>query len=254
MNHEKKYLQKVERITFEQFRDMARDSSLSRHEKIGFPNDYREKYTTAIFKDICNKLPALEETHKKIADIGCGCDALALNMIECAEVHEHELYLLDSSEMLGLLPDSLAASKIPGQFPKDESFLKKHQNGFDAVLVYSVMQHVILEDNPFTFIDRAIELLTPGGRLLLGDLPNRTKRKRFFLSPEGIRTHQAYTNSEEIPKVDMTELETEKLDDSILFSILIRYRMAGMETYLMPQNVDCPMANRREDIIIEKRK
>lgn len=32
-----------------------------------------------------------------------------------------------------------------------------------------------------------------------------------------------------------------------------RYRTAGYETYLLPQNKNLPMANRREDIIIERR-
>ena len=32
-----------------------------------------------------------------------------------------------------------------------------------------------------------------------------------------------------------------------------RYRAAGYETYLLPQNKNLPMANRREDIIIERR-
>ena len=253
MGHDANYLKKVERITFEQFKDMARDSTLSPHEKIGFPDDYREKYTEAIFEDICRKLPALSETHKTIADIGCGCDALATQMMKFAEQHGHSLYMLDSHEMLGLLPEIQNVHKIAGQFPQDESFVAENKGKFDAILVYSVIQHVILEDNPFTFIDRAVELLAPGGRILLGDIPNRTKRKRFFLSPEGIKTHQSYTGSSEIPQVDMTELEPEKLDDSIIFSILMRYRMAGLETYLVPQSPNCPMANRREDIIIEKR-
>ncbi len=254
MNHNKDYLKKVERITFNQFKKMAQDDSLSPHEKIGFPNEYREQYTEAIFNDICNKLQALNESHKKIADIGCGCDALALKMLDFGKKHGHQLYMLDSQEMLDLLPNDSFVHKVPGQFPKEETFLEENKEQFDAILVYSVMQHIILEDNPFTFIDRAVDLLAPGGRILLGDLPNRTKRKRFFLSPEGIRTHQDYTNSNEIPKVDMTELEPEKIDDSFVFAILLRYRMAGLETYLLPQSAECPMANRREDIIIEKRK
>ena len=47
----------VTRVTFEQFKTMAKDTALSAHEKIGFPDDYRdEKHTAAIFEDIRSKL------------------------------------------------------------------------------------------------------------------------------------------------------------------------------------------------------
>ena len=115
------------------------------------------------------------------------------------------------------------------------------------------MHSVTVEDSVFNFIDRAVELLAPNGSLLLGDLPNRTKRKRFFLSPAGIKTHREYTGDPNaIPKVDLFEIEYGKLDDAIIFAILQRYRAAGMETYLLPQADNLPMANRREDILIVK--
>ena len=40
------------RITYETFKDMASDKELSKYEKIGFPNDYREKYEESIFNNI----------------------------------------------------------------------------------------------------------------------------------------------------------------------------------------------------------
>lgn len=116
------------------------------------------------------------------------------------------------------------------------------------------MHTVTIEDSVFNFVDKAVELLAPNGRLLLGDLANRTKRKRFFLSPEGIKTHREYTGDPNaIPDVDLFKLDTEEVDDSIIFALLMRYRMAGMETYLLPQADDLPMSNRREDMLIVKR-
>lgn len=177
---------------------------------------------------------------------------LALQMIEYCQVQHHSLYLFDSEEMLEQLPDNSGIHKISGRFPDDIGEVQTHGIEFDAILVYSVMQHILLEANPFTFIDKATSLLKPRGKLLLGDIPNQSKRKRFFAPPEGIRTHQAYTHSEEIHQVDFLSLDVEQFDDSLVFAILQRYRLAGMETYLLTQAKGCPMVTRREDILIVK--
>ena len=256
MNDKKKdyFKRAVKGFTFEQFKELAKDDSLTNHEKIGAPDSYRENYSDAIFADITGKLTAINQHNKKIADIGCGCDDLAHKIINRCVENENSLYLIDSQEMLNLLPDSKNVPKISGKFPNElDDFINREKNSFDAILVYSVMHYVTLEDSVFNFIDRAVELLAPSGRLLLGDLPNRTKRKRFFLSPEGIKTHREYTGAPEAkPPVDLFEIETGKLDDAIIFAIMQRYRNHGLETYLLPQAENLPMANRREDILIVK--
>ena len=250
----KEYIKSVAEINFAYSQKLAMDKTLSRHEKIGFPDEYREGFSAAIFDDILGKLPALNGTNKKIADVGCGCDDLVTLMIAKATANKNNLYLLDGQEMLKLVTtDSKFIHKIAGRFPDDLDFINKHQGSFDAIVVYSAMHYVTLDMNPLTFIDYLTVLLAPGGRLLLGDLANRSKRRRFFLSPSGIKTHQKYTNSDEIPKVDLQELDIGKIDDTLIMTVLTRYRNAGMETYLLPQNENLPMANRREDILIVKR-
>jgi hypothetical protein len=47
-------------------------------------------------------------------------------------------------------------------------------------------------------------------------------------------------------------VETKKIDDGVVFGILQRYRNFGFDTYLLPQNDNLPIANRREDILIKK--
>lgn len=252
----KNFLKRLEKVTYEEFKEMAKDNTLSSHEKIGFPDAYRKDLADVILADIVTKLPTINQHGKKIADIGCGCDDLAKLMIKTACNNKNNLYMFDSQEMLNLLPNAENnLVKIGGKFPDEFSiFIESEKNTFDAILVYSVMHTVTLEDSIFNFIDSAVELLAPGGRLLLGDLPNRTKRKRFFLSPEGIKTHREYTGDPDaIPKVDLFEIEYGKLDDAIIFAIMQRYRAAGLETYLLPQDDKLPMANRREDILIVKR-
>src|SRR5665213_3236592 len=52
-------IERFKDLTFEDFRRLAKDDTLSSFEKIGFPNAYREGKETTIFADIVRKLPAL---------------------------------------------------------------------------------------------------------------------------------------------------------------------------------------------------
>lgn len=243
---------KLKRITFEEFKKMAVDNTLSNHEKIGFPDSYRQEFAQEILNDIISKIPAFSKKEKVILDIGCGCDELAIAMIELCKNTQNRLILMDSEEMLSLLPEPDFVSKIPGKFPENISRMEPHFESIDGIIVYSVLQHVILDSNVFDFIDKALALLRPGGTLLLGDIPNISKRKRFFSSPLGIKTHQEFTKTKEVPQVNFLEVEYEKIDDGIIGGILQRYRSFGFETYLVPQKSTLPMATRREDILIVK--
>lgn len=96
-------IKRVEHVTFDTFKEFAKDTSMNTHEKIGFPGTYRAGHTDAIFRDITDKLPAINSCRKKVADIGCGCDDLAKMIIARCVDNENDLYLLDSAEMLNLL-------------------------------------------------------------------------------------------------------------------------------------------------------
>jgi len=87
---------------------------------------------------------------------------------------------------------------------------------------------------------------------LIGDIPNEDKRDRFLASEPG----QAFLNNQdriETSSAQISRDKTIKIDDSIVLSILSRYRRFDCEAYLLPQNPMLPMANRREDVLIVKR-
>jgi hypothetical protein len=54
------------------------------------------------------------------------------------------------------------------------------------------------------------------------------------------------------PEVRFNTLESNQLDDAVLFSLALRARLAGFHSYLLPQASDLPMANRREDLLVCK--
>jgi hypothetical protein len=244
--------QKFKNLTYHDFKNLAGNPELSLYEKIGFPVNYRKGYEDKIIKDLCRKIPELNKKNKTILDIGCGCSPLTLKMIALAGKKNHNLLLADSPEMLNLLDDDKAVRKIPGRFPANIDALVQFSGKIDIIIVYSVLQHVFIDSNLFSFIDRALDLLSAGGKLFLGDIPNISKRKRFFSSEKGQKFHQKFMKSREKPQVNFLGIEFNAFDDSIIFSIMQRYRNFGFETYILSQAENLPMANRREDILIAK--
>jgi hypothetical protein len=130
--------------------------------------------------------------------------------------------------------------------------LEKFRGQIDAIICYSVLHYIFAESNLFDFLDQSLALLADGGQMLIGDIPNVSKRKRFFSSPAGIQFHQAFTGTAEIPKAEFNSIDQGKMDDSVLLSLLLRARNAGYDAYLLPQPADLPMANRREDLLLFK--
>jgi SAM-dependent methyltransferase len=236
------------RMTFDVFRDMAKDDSLSKFEKIGFPDEYRKDFEDKIFLNIKSCLK-LGRKNISVFDIGCGASDLPNLIIRNAENLNQKLFFVDSPEMLDGLPDTPILKKMPFRFP-DQLDTSTYLGKIDAVLIYSVLQHVILDMNPFNFLDNAVKLLKEGGRLLIGDIPNISKRNRFFASNNGLKFHQKFTKTKTKPEFSFNTLIEDKADDSLIFSILQRYRSAGFETYLLEQPSSLPMFNRREDILI----
>ena len=240
-------------LTFEDFKRLARDDSLSPYEKIGFPNSYREGKEEQIFQDIARKLRNLTKENQVVMDIGPGCSGPAFMMIDLCREKGHALILVDSDEMLSHLPNEPFITKVPGRYPAEcEWLLEKYAERVDVIVTYSVLHYVFAESTLFDFLDKSLGLLADGGEMLVGDIPNVSKRKRFFSSPNGIRYHQEFTGADEIPEVEFNTIEVGKIDDAVILALLLRCRSSGFDAYWLPQADDLPMANRREDILIRK--
>ena len=243
----------MKKIGFNDFKKLALNSKLSKYQKIGFPDAYRENTEDLILLDIFEKCPSFQQESKIILDIGPGCSDLATKIISNSQRLNQKLFLIDSSEMLDQLDDAKCITKLPARFPKCQDFLNNFQNKVDVILCYSVFHYIFSEGNIFNFLDSALSLLSPGGQMLIGDIPNISKRKRFFSSKKGIEFHKEFTKTDSDPEVNHFKVEHDEIDDSVIFSILQRARNQGFDSYLLPQNSNLYMANRREDILILKK-
>lgn len=241
-------------LTYDRYRAMARDSSLSLNERMGMPDAFRDGFEDAILADITAKLPSFLGERQTIVDIGCGCGLLTLKLMEMCAERGHRLVMIDAPEMLELLPDAEHVVKIPGAFPDClEEVRAVAPEGADVVLVYGVLQVIFGSADIFGFATSAARLLRPHGQLLFGDISNISKTRRFLATPEGVEHHKAYMRTDEPPTLSTFLDEDGKIDDSVILALLMRLRSSGFEAYVVPQPVGLPLANRREDILVARR-
>jgi len=198
------------------------------------------------------KLSVLTNPGIKICGIGAGCSELSHYIVEISARNHQSLTIIDSPEMLRLLPEKPHLTKIKGPFPECLRTNTETIGLFDVILVYSVVHTVFREGNLFTFVDAAIQLLADQGQLLVGDIPNATMRKRFMASAAGKAYHQTHYAHLPEPEVVFNALTPGEIDDGVILGLIARSRGAGLNAFVVPQAPDLPMANRREDILITK--
>jgi SAM-dependent methyltransferase len=241
------------RLTYDGFRALAAEEGLSPHERIGFPDSYRQGYDDAILSDIRAKVPGLDGRSATVVDLGCGCGTLVARIAAFCREREHRLVLVDSAEVLARVPAGPGFRRVTGRFPEESREpLSDLVGKVDVVLAYSVLHYVVIDGNPFGFVDRALELLAPGGHLLVGDIPNQSMRRRFFRSESGRAFHRAFTGGNTEPEVVFNALEPGKIDDAVMVGLVSRARAAGFDAWIVPQAQALPMANRREDLLFRR--
>jgi hypothetical protein len=173
-------------------------------------------------------------------------------IIQYCREHEQPLVLIDSPEMLDQLPGGPGITKIPGFYPnvaRDES---ARIGAVDVLICYSVLHYMYVDTNLFDVVDESCRLLANGGCALFGDIPNVSKRKRFFSSAARVRFHQEFMETSEKPVVEHNRVEAGKIDDAVTAGLMARAQVAGCDAYLLPQNASLPMYNRRDDLLIVK--
>ena len=199
-----------------------------------------------------NKLTNLKKSGASVLDIGPGCSELPKLLINLCEQKKHKLVFSDSEEMLSFHKDKKCLHKVPGMFPKSCKQIYAVAKHYDVILCYSVFHYIFTETNIWDFLDKCLMLLKPGGQLLIGDIPNISKRRRFFSSDTGIKYHQEFMKTKNIPEVLFNKIQEKQIDDAVLLALMMRAQAAGFDAYLVPQGRQLPMHNRRDDILITR--
>lgn len=134
------------------------------------------------------------------------------------------------------------------------------EDRYDKILIYSVLHYLSDATEVFAFVEKAVSLLAPGGKALLGDLPNISHKKRFLESPHGrqfqiewqrqIAAQPVLSETEELDLPKDNELV--EFNDRLILQIVGRLRELGFHAYILPQPSHLPFGHSREDILIER--
>ncbi|APB34816.1 SAM-dependent methyltransferase [Gloeomargarita lithophora Alchichica-D10] len=238
-------------IHFEQFGQRADSTELSFTAMSGRYKIQEYGLKRSIL-DIIEKLQINPED--RLLDVGCGVGniTIALSMMVAHTT------CIDHVKVLSVFKKRLPMDEIdfiPG------NFLDIDISGeFDKILSYGVVMCLPAAPDVIRFIDKMVCLLAPGGRMLIGDLPNINKKKRFNESKIGQDFAKEWSqlmsdpdNQREIEwtikNVEIPE-NSAIFDDQFMSELLLRYRTQGFDTYILQQPSDLAFGHTREDLLI----
>lgn len=201
-----------------------------------------------IIKDVTEKLAL--DSDDSLLEIGCGPGNLLLplsyQVARCASIDNHaaleRLTARCGTPMhIETYSGDFLSMELPGSL-------------FSKVLIYSVLQYVDSQASAIHFLRRALSLLRPGGRLLLGDLPNQDKKRRFTQSQAGVLASQEWlalvSDAGAHPLSGLPEDDRLLVvNDDLLLTLLKCGRAEGYESYLLSQPAGLPFGHTREDLL-----
>jgi 2-polyprenyl-3-methyl-5-hydroxy-6-metoxy-1,4-benzoquinol methylase len=202
--------------------------------------------------DIAEKLSLTPEC--SLLDIGCGpgtfLNALAPRVKSAVGIDHPDLVSIARENCKGK-----NLSFVSGKFPETSV-----EGLFDRILIYSVLQYQQDPEHAFRFVDAALALLAPQGKLLIGDISNADRLRRFHESEEGKRFEKEWAEQKEKelaaygdPFALFADSVVFRFDDASLEELLARYRGQGYEVSLLPQAPELPFGRTREDVLISVR-
>jgi cyclopropane fatty-acyl-phospholipid synthase-like methyltransferase len=128
---------------------------------------------------------------------------------------------------------------------------------FSKVLVYSMLHYLASLDEAIDVSLKAGRLLRPGGRMLLGDLPNTDKKRRFLATDAGRRFDEEWRSSarsaghsQPAASLDDDHELLGAFDDDGILMLVSSLRGEGFEAYVVPQPRDLPFGHTREDVLV----
>ena len=202
-------------------------------------------------KDIIIKLSL--SNNDNLLDIGCGPGNLLMPLSKIV----NSATGIDHINCLETLKNTHKINKnislVPGNFLDIEI-----NQTYEKILCYSVIQYLSDEKELFIFINKALNLLKHGGKLLIGDLPNLSRKKRFMNSDFGHNYDRKYRNNKTEDESELSNtilLEDHNLvviDDNLILKILKKTRQNGFNSFLLDQDPDLCLGYTREDILITK--
>jgi cyclopropane fatty-acyl-phospholipid synthase-like methyltransferase len=232
--------------SFENYAKLASMQDLSDTEisgRYGFQQENEGK----IINDVLVKLKI--NSKDTLLEIGCGPGNLLVPLSDFAE----HVCGIDNEIVIQRLNNKTISKKIQ-LIGGDFLVIPKPIEKYSKILIYSVVHYLDSEKTIHQFLQKAFELVQPGGMLLLGDLPNVNKKKRYLNSSEGKKTSDEWSRTLSTnPCHPLTKLDKDThvvtISDEIVLGLLQFARNLDIDAYVLPQPADLPFGNTREDIL-----
>jgi cyclopropane fatty-acyl-phospholipid synthase-like methyltransferase len=187
--------------------------------------------------------------HHRLLEIGCGPGALLAGlapMVASTTGLDHA----DVIATAGPMPANVTLRA--GGFPDADV-----GDGWDRVLVYSVLHCLPDVAAAAAFAHAAARRLAPGGRLLIGDLPNRDRAARFKASDAGraFEADWAARRAAAGPEPEAVSVLAQAdqiggFTDAQLSDLQTAFRSDGFDAWILPQDPDLPFGRTREDLLV----
>jgi cyclopropane fatty-acyl-phospholipid synthase-like methyltransferase len=201
-----------------------------------------------IFRDIRSKIDL--KKNDKILDIGCAdCE-----ITKYYKKYTPHIDAIDHKEIVKKCKKKYNFINFyEGSFLRANNF---YNNKYDKIVAYSVVSCLSNISEFHQFVKKAIRLLNPGGRLLIGDIPNVSKKNRFKKSPFFTKIDSIWNKKKKIDKNSpFKDLSVDnrllKLDDLKLIKIIKKYNSKNTEMYYLNQD-NLYLSNTRIDLLVKK--
>lgn len=200
-----------------------------------------------ILADVMRKLDV--EPRDTLLEIGCGPGQIVIPlsfMVKEATGVDHPKVCSVLKKRVNLQNLTLVGANF-----LDADFKQK---SFDKILCYSVLGTLSTAEVD-SFISKALSLLRPGGRMLLGDIANTDKKTRFLKSKAGEIFEKEWRErglsvSKEDGLSTIVDLDRISFTDEVVLGIVGSIRRMGFHCYLLPQPEDLPWGHSREDLLV----
>ncbi len=174
-----------------------------------------------------------------LVDVGGGSGQLCEDFtVACADL-EWVHVVVDSEPMLAHLKPHPNRVHIEGRFPDVLSTVESLPQSASLVVAYSVLQYVIRDMPAMEFLDGICRLLRPGAVAVIGDNPNRDRRKRHLDA-----------SGERISLPDETGVDL--VTDSLVLDSCGQIREMGLDAFCLPQHRGLKTWDHREDLWIQR--
>jgi SAM-dependent methyltransferase len=150
-------------------------------------------------------------------------------------------------------PGPRKISLVPGNFLD----VQTPDSSYSKIFMYAMLHYLSTVEEVLGFVHKAAALLRPGGRMLLGDLPNADHKRRFLATQAGRAFDERWRASRERaapPGEDFPGESDDRLvgafGDASIARIMLEMRAAGFESYVVEQTPDLPFGHTREDLLV----